>query len=85
MQCIEYNKENKLLLNHVYDILIEFQNKINKSNHVKFLHTWELKEMKEEKYIGHELLTEECLEIHKKQFKHGHRPVEHCCRKETKG
>ena len=38
-----------------------------------------------------ELLTEECLEIHKRifhgdqQFKNGHRPTEHCCSKIKEG
>ena len=44
---------------------------------------------KEEKCNRYELLTE-CLKIHKKifhcdqQFKDGHIPIEHCCRKEIK-
>ena len=42
---------------------------------------------KEEECNRFELLTEECLEIHKKifhgdqQFKDGHKPIEHCCSK----
>ena len=42
---------------------------------------------KEEECNRFELLTEECLEIHKKifhgdqHFKDGHRPIEHCCSK----
>ena len=45
---------------------------------------------KEEEYNRYELLTEECLEIHKKifhrdqQFKDGHRSIEHCCSKINK-
>ena len=46
---------------------------------------------KEEECNRYELLTEECLEIHKKifhgdqQFKNGHRPIEHCCSKGNEG
>ena len=43
----------------------------------------------EEKCNRYELLSEECLEIHKKvfhghqQFKDRHRPIEHFCKKEN--
>ena len=37
--AIEYNKENRPILNLVYDILAELQTKINKSYYVKYLHT----------------------------------------------
>ena len=46
---------------------------------------------KEEECNRYELLTEECLEIHKKIFhrdqqcKDGHRPIEHCCSKINEG
>ena len=46
---------------------------------------------KEEKCNRYELLTEECLEIHKKifhgdqQFKNGHRPIENFCSKGNEG
>ena len=46
---------------------------------------------KKEECNRYELLTEECLEIHKKifhrdqQFKDGYRTIEHCCSKGKKG